>query len=1031
MTKRVIYIFFSLLILAGCNIKDPFSKEGDCQSVTLNFGFNKPAAPEITVKSPEPPQYVEEAISDLYIIVFDSEGNRRGSLSRFYNKSELGLEFPFTEGTLNNITLPTGSNVIYLIANINGSHNMNITKEMLDAISTESQLKALEVEFINVYQAPSNTGIRNNILMWGRANVFVACGMEPNVNITLRNIESKVRFRVFLHPDVIGKLSVDLISYSVENVPRRGLVVADRPLVFSYENRQNDVYAIPSAEFDSPEDPTITRIPPGSTQPAQLIGDFYYYQMENCQVPTKEITASGAEAFKLRTKLLKDENGMNIGEMFSDKPSFEYAPQMCTFVRIRAQLSSSDPTNLYHANVYYYFPLGHDPNDPNDYRVLANYTYTYNVYIKGVKDVVIEADVQGANTDLYDDPTLAGKEVNSLTEGIVSYSPNEVFVDSHYANVEMSIHKRHIKEIKNSNCSVSFIASTPFDKPSLPTLGKKDIKWISFTPIPKTSNLLVPYPGDQATKDSPTPRIMVDELNDMIKNGALDNYIRADSSIKFTVYVDEFFYDRHPINSSIPIRFADFVNLPPRSMFVYFQNFISKDKQSQLYRDAFVVYQKSIWTIYSQHTIARIDGYGIEAIEETSPVATPRVSYSGVTYNDVRKMNGLHNVYNIWAKTTGSSTWRITFNADGSGNSLWKFKTVQTRSNTGNVMSPISGDPTYANQGAAENDWANFNSKLYNTGAFACLQRNRDNNGNGIIDKDEIKWYLPSFYQMLNTYIGRATIPDIYWFHHLRDRSNLPTRFDESHMQVTTPKRNTNGYIGCYWSDEGVALGHANSPKRVRCFRNLPGTIVAGAPNNDITESAGDDFGKMAFLTKATASSPAYVRITRNLDPSTYRSRFVESGPLPAPHVMREAANTLTYYFYVAEKNLNTGGALSTIFANTYAKGKDPCDSYVEKGITGWRTPNQVELVLIYLIDRGEMGPATDGTSTIDYFTIPGGLLNNLFPVTFAYDKFRNGAPVTTFRVHTIENNASIIEKNWNEVQNTRCVKDMPIPATP
>ena len=25
---------------------------------------------------------------------------------------------------------------------------------------------------------------------------------------------------------------------------------------------------------------------------------------------------------------------------------------------------------------------------------------------------------------------------------------------------------------------------------------------------------------------------------------------------------------------------------------------------------------------------------------------------------------------------------------------------------------------------------------------------------------------------------------------------------------------------------------------------------------------------------------------------------------------------------YVAEKNLNTGGALSTIFANTYAKGK-------------------------------------------------------------------------------------------------------------
>lgn len=1026
MIKRVIYIFFSLLILAGCNLTDPFSKkEGDCQSVTLNFGFEKPSYPEVTVRAPEPLPLLEEAISDLYLFVFDEEGNKRESLSRYYSREDLGLVYPFNQGGLSGITLPKGANIIYLIANVEASHNMDVSKVALDTIATEAQLKALEVKFKNVNQAPSNTGVRNNILMWGRANVLVACGMQTDVNIVLRNIESKIRFRIFLHPDAIGKLEVQLNNYSVENIPRRGLVVADRALTFTYENRDNDVYAIRPVEFDMPEDLTITRIPPGATQPAQLIGDFYYYQLENCQEPTKLITIAGAEAMKLRTKLLKDENGMNLGEMCSNKPSFEYAPQMCTFVRIEASLKSTDTSNLFNADIFYYFPLGHDPNDPNNYDVLGNYTYTYNIYIKGVKDVIIEADVQGEHTDLYGDPGLSGIEVNPLTEGSVFYPPSDFVVDSHYANLEMSLCKRNIVGIQQGACSLIYLATTPFDGRNRPTEGKQDVKWVSFTPIPASSNLLVPYPGDHATKESPTPRIMVYELNDMIKNGALDSYIRADSTIKFTVYVDENFYDKHPIDSSIPLRYADFVNKPPRSMIIYFRSIASRDNQSHLYRDAFAVYQKAIWTIFSERPSAPIDGFGMEVIDETFPVASPRSAYSGITYADVSKVNGLHNQHNIWEKTTGSSTWRITFNPDGSGNSLWKFKTVQTRSNIGNVMSPIAGDPTYTNEGAAENNWATFNSKVYNTGAFVCLQRNRDNNGNGIIDKDEIKWFLPSYDQMLNTYIGKASIPDQYWFHHLMDRNGGSDRNKEIFMQVTTPKRGSNGALGNYWSDEGISLGN-ESAWRVRCFRNLPGTIVEGAPNNEPSE--GPDFGKFGFLTKATADSPAYVRITRNLDPTTYRARFVDYGPLPVPHTMRHAANSLTYYFYVAETNINTG-TLSNIYESVYLQGKDPCDSYVEKGITGWRTPNQLELAFIHMINIGEMGPATDGTSTLNYFG--GGVLDGVFAITVAFDKFRDGSPVTIKRVNSIVSTSHIRENNWTAVYKTRCVKDMPIPATP
>ena len=127
----------------------------------------------MTVRAPEPLPLLEEAISDLYLFVFDEEGNKRESLSRYYSREDLGLVYPFNQGGLSGITLPKGANMIYLIANVEASHNMDVSKVALDTIATEAQLKALEVKFKNVNQAPSNTGVRNNILMWGRANVDV------------------------------------------------------------------------------------------------------------------------------------------------------------------------------------------------------------------------------------------------------------------------------------------------------------------------------------------------------------------------------------------------------------------------------------------------------------------------------------------------------------------------------------------------------------------------------------------------------------------------------------------------------------------------------------------------------------------------------------------------------------------------------------------------------------------------------------------------------------------------------------------
>jgi hypothetical protein len=1035
MCKRQIYyitlLIFTIILAFGCTDTDPFSGEGDlsgdCEGAFVNLAFKMPSLPEVELRAQEPSRESEEAVSDLYMLVFDANGNRVNNVSKFYSKEELALTHPFTTGTLNNILLPKGKNTIYLIANAEASYNMDITPSTLDAITTQSQLKELEVRFINIHQAPSNRGVRNNILMWGYTNVTVACGTSTNVQIHLRSIESKVRFRVFIHPDVISSLEVELAEYSVENIPRRGLVVADKPLTFTHATRANDVYRLAPREFDVPEDLSVTRKPPGSNLYAKLVGDFYYYQMENSQVPTKLIDIPAPEGLKLRGKLEKDAEGRNVREIKSEHPAFEYAPEMCTFVRIKARVKSTNPDDAYYADAYYYVPLGHDPNDPNNYNVLGNYAYTYNIYIRGVKDIIIESDVLGCHTDLYEDASLSGEEVNPLTEGFVFYAVKEIIVDSHYANVEMKVSPETISKIKAGTDTISYLVNTPFDNAYMPTGGQVDIYWASFSPMPTNSDRLVPYPGNQANKNSPVPKIKVDELNGMIKSGALDSYIRADGSIKFTAYIDEFFYDAHPVNPAIPISYGDFTNRPMRGMAIFLVSCMSKDHQSRLFREnALQIRQKAIWTIFTRESAKVVSGYGMESIDETYPVSKPSASYGGIVYNDVDKVNGRPNMLNIWAKSKdNTSDFRISFNPDGSGRSLWRNKTVQARSNTENIMRWQPGDPTYGNL-VPENWWGDFTSGLYDTGAFACLQRNRDNNGNGIIDEDEIKWYMPSYNQMLNTYIGKATIPETYWFHHLRDRVDLYwsggnaslERQKESYYQVTTPKLNTPKSIGNYWADEGISLGNY-AAYRVRCFRNLPKTIVQGEANEDIS----GDFGYIARLHKKTDTEPAYIRVSRNMDPTSYRARFVGSGPLPVPHLYRDAANSLTYDFYVAKNNRSTGGSFQARFED-YKKGIDPCDGYTEQGVTGWRTPNQVELALIFLINAGQMGLAADGTPADNYF----GSLNGVFSLSIAYDKVRDGTPVPTgtapYRINNIESASHIRENNWGAVNITRCVKD-------
>ena len=43
---------------------------------------------------------------------------------------------------------------------------------------------------------------------------------------------------------------------------------------------------------------------------------------------------------------------------------------------------------------------------------------------------------------------------------------------------------------------------------------------------------------------------------------------------------------------------------------------------------------------------------------------------------------------------------------------------------------------------------------------YACLQRNRDENGDGKIDQTETKWYLASSGQYISLWLGRSSLSE-------------------------------------------------------------------------------------------------------------------------------------------------------------------------------------------------------------------------------------------------------------------------------
>lgn len=479
---------------------------------------------------------------------------------------------------------------------------------------------------------------------------------------------------------------------------------------------------------------------PINEKDAENLPTFFFYMPENVQ---KAANKEGSWAYTDREKRVAD-----------DYNTFANAPANATYVVVEGTYSGPGKTGdegTVTGTVKYTIHLGNfDTREDkggsfDNFSVKRNTKYTYTVTVNGVNSIIVEA-----TTNVEGQPGAEGY--------IIKPSPHVVVnLDSHYENVLLSFSKTNIEK-----CIVSGTVPAGEGKMTSFTVKEgstdshlKDIAWVKFGK-PASETTFANYPGDANL-------VNIYDLIEEIKFGTATHCIISGDNVYTQAYVDEYFYNGKP--------YKDFVNTEDRILSFTIGNAnISQDGQSTYVEgNGFTLKQKSIKTFYNDNAG---NPFGLETVEETpDKTFSESAGYQNLGTN---AQNGLTNTRAI-VQAASSQNWTTFVNIANNG------FTGSTAPTASEIMTATGANPLYQ-----------------------CLSRNRDLNGNGTIDQDEIKWYVPTYRQYIYLWCGMKSIPPDITFEH--------------ENYVTSMK----GGYRIWWAYEGTAVGSAEGAAvKVRCVRNL------------------------------------------------------------------------------------------------------------------------------------------------------------------------------------------------------------------
>ncbi len=799
-------IIMTLFTLGSCVEDNIADAPSEIEDVSVRLQISSPKADDV-VSSRAPD---ENLINDLYVFVFDGSGNVKSKT--YLSGSQLtdgttGLQ-PSTTSANNwiKINTTTGDSYIYGIANISGSTN-NYTgsvKDQLDAIISLNQLKALSVTLNNDLTRNGNTYLMAGAVNSG--NVYKITNTDIKT-LVLKRLDSVITFKF-----KYGSKCTSFVpqSYQVCNVPKKS---------YMFEKSATRTVAAANSWDASQQSSDFYN---SSELTGTLAADmgFTFYLSENR--PNGKLAISGnteKEAYGMREKQTKTSTGSSTRPTVSNG-AYVYAPDYGTYVVVKGKYygkaSDNGTDKGIEADVRYVIHLGYAVGGSfnekaNDFFSSRNCKYTYNLTVNGVDDIVVEVV---STSEIENSPGAEG-DVTFL-DGTTKY-----LLDAHYETVLLKFSKNLLESGKLKTDFFKYKISTPFTK-----MGYTDENWIHIIRNSKSGNTyseqFMPYKSNSGTYL--TISQFIDELK-KIANGQITNAYDNSNNVVYTCHIDEFYYDNPPSGftptAGVPL-WKYFVNVPNREAQILNDVSLSPDGNSSVIRSTYVISQRAIQTFYDTDVTnsSLTDAYGVEVYNETGPLQGWDVYNNGNRNSSYTSLNdGRYNFVPI--VNSYATKWDVLLSY---GNNGYKNSTTTT---------------------------LNAMNSTYSRAYIACMQRNRDLDGDNTIDADEIKWYLPAINQYVGMFLGDAG---------LSEESKLYTenQYIYKHFLSSTHK---SANLIVYWGEESVST------------------------------SAGTEYD---MVTKINNQNVNYYRCMRNLGSSTPQNYYVSSSyNITTPYINKKALRSV------------------------------------------------------------------------------------------------------------------------------------------
>ncbi len=937
-----------MIVLSACTDDALIENYGEesIEPVELKLNFMT-ANPETAISSRAPS---DNTVNDLYVFIFNANGGGLRA-KRYYTLDELtnGTDGSQPETTEENnwvkITTTVGASYIYGVANVAGStnHYNGDLKVSLDAVESLDDLQNLSIEIKSGTERNGNTYLMAGAVNNGESYSIVK-GQDIRI-IRLRRLDSIITFNFSVVKDSNCEDFV-LESYQVFNVPKKTYVLDHNATAgIASEVEGNGAWDAAQDENEFFNTDEITGM-------LNTEKKFTFYMAENRKNRKKDADGTTPkELYACREKETKDIfNTDNNIRPNRNNVVYEYAPDYGTYVLVKGKFlgksthysSDADKKDDYsgdvEASVRYIIHLGYVDNNADDFFSNRNTKYTYNVKISGVDDIVVEV-VEETETE-----NAPGAEGDVLfVNGTTKYN-----LDAHYETVLLRF---NINELANKpDAFFAYRIKTPYADytktvgGSAPTV--KDIDWIRITRNEKNENIYSTDLSNYPAEDYMTIDNLIEELKEIAtttdwtgKENPFDN----NGDLVYTCHINEFYYDEEPANAAVTASdlWKTFVNQPNRELHILSDIELSPDGQSSITRSTYVISQRAIQTFYNTNLAESYSAYGVETVNETGPLDSWSYYRNQIgKYDNDDKNNGLANYQTILGELTSSkrtnpTNWTTYVNWSINGYTSSNVAILPT------ILAMIDDGEEWVQTGSSWGRVDNDYQKAY----LACMQRNRDLDGDGVIDDEEIKWYLPAINQYAGMFLGDAG---------LSEEAKLYTETDYvyKHFISSTAQNNTNLIV--YWAEESVStscnteysMNSDGGKNHYRCMRNLGN----GTPVNYYSSSGSINDGGV------TITVPY-------LNTNSLRSTSISNGDL-GNHTNWESESRISkggFKTGVRVENNNIGEVI--VYSDVGNNYNTPCYNYSDNDVKEgyWRVPNLRELYLMYAVGGILQGEGANG----------------------------------------------------------------------